>query len=681
MGEVYRATDTKLDRDVALKVLPAEMASHRERLERFRREAKALAALDHPGIVTVFSIEEADNIQFLTMQLVEGSSLDELIPANGLPPERIIEIGIELADALKSAHERGIVHRDLKPSNVMVTNEGRVKVLDFGLARIGGALADASAESALPTELLTREGVVMGTVPFMSPEQVSGKDIDHRTDLFSLGVILYEMAGGELPFQASSSAELASAILRDSPRPLDELRSDLPPHVVQVIERCLEKSPEARFSSAEEVRSGLRESGAEDRDLRDSGAPVECSSSGMQSEEGFWVAVLPFRYAGADADVAALAEGLTEEIVTGLSRFSYLRVVARSSLEAFAGGVDDVRAVGSELGARFLMQGSLRQGGAKLRVAVQLVDATTGAHLWAESYDRAFEPDSVFDLQDELVPRIVSTVADMNGILPRSMGEALRSRPPDQLPPYEAVLRSFAYFQRVTAEELAAAHEAVELAARTAPEYADAWALLALLSAQDYGQGFGVLDDPLGSGTVAARRAVECGPSNHLAYFSLAQVLFFRRERQAFRNAADKAVALNPMDGNSIAFMGELLIYLGDIDRGLELAGRAKELNPHHPGWYWYADYFNAYREGDYEAALEYASKANLPGHWGEAVAIGAASAQLGKLERAEKAVRKLLQLRPDFADTARTELGKWFAPEFVDQLIEGLRKAGLERR
>jgi TolB-like protein len=681
MGEVYRAIDTKLGRDVALKVLPAEMASRRERLERFRREAKALAALDHPGIVTVFSIEEADGVQFLTMQLVEGSSLDELIPADGLPPERIVEIGVELADALKSAHERGIVHRDLKPSNVMVTNEGRVKVLDFGLARIGGALADAPAESVLPTELLTREGVVMGTVPFMSPEQVSGKDIDHRSDLFSLGVILYEMAGGELPFQASSSAELASAILRDSPRPLGELRRDLPPHVVRVIERCLEKSPEARFSSAEEVRSGLRESGAGTPEVRSSADPVGRSSSGMQSDEGFWVAVLPFRYAGAVADVTTLAEGLTEEIVTGLSRFSYLRVIARSSMEGFSGGVDDVRAVGDELGARFVMQGSLRQAGTKLRVAVQLVDATTGAHLWAESYDRAFRPDSVFDLQDELVPRIVSTVADMNGILPRSMGEALRSRPPDQLPPYEAVLRSFAYFQRVTAEELAAAHEAVELAARTAPEYADAWALLALLSAQDYGQGFGVLDDPLGSGTVAARRAVECGPSNHLAYFSLAQVLFFHRERQAFRNAAEKAVALNPMDGNSIAFMGELLAYLGDVDRGLELAGRAKELNPHHPGWYWYADYFNAYREGDYEAALEFASKANLPGHWGEAVAIGAASAQLGELERAEKAVRKLLQLRPDFADTARTELGKWFAPELVDHLIEGLRKAGLERR
>jgi len=207
MGEVYRATDAKLGRDVALKVLPAEMASRPERLERFRREAKALAALDHPGI------------HFLTMQLVEGQPLDRLIPAGGMRLDLLRDAALGLADALAAAHDKGIVHRDLKPSNVMATAEGRVKVLDFGLSRISAAADRDSSGSQLPTDLHTREGVVMGTVPYMSPEQVAGREVDHRSDLFSLGVMLYEMATGQRPFRGDSSAEVASAILRDAPAP------------------------------------------------------------------------------------------------------------------------------------------------------------------------------------------------------------------------------------------------------------------------------------------------------------------------------------------------------------------------------------------------------------------------------------------------------------------------------
>ena len=206
MGAVYRATDTKLGRDVALKILPAEMAASPERLERFRREATALAALDHPDIVTVFSVEETDGVHFLTMQLVEGEPLDRLIPEGGQPADRILEIGTRLADALAAAHEKGIIHRDLKPANVMIANDGRVKVLDFGLARMTVAGEEMPGGSHLPTQLLTREGVVMGTVPYMSPEQVAGSTVDHRTDLFSLGVILYEMATGGRPFAGRSCA-------------------------------------------------------------------------------------------------------------------------------------------------------------------------------------------------------------------------------------------------------------------------------------------------------------------------------------------------------------------------------------------------------------------------------------------------------------------------------------------
>jgi TolB-like protein/class 3 adenylate cyclase len=408
-------------------------------------------------------------------------------------------------------------------------------------------------------------------------------------------------------------------------------------------------------------------------------AESRTDAGAVRADEGFWVAVLPFKYGGSNSDLTALAEGLTEEIVTGLSRFSYLKVISRSSTSRYANESVDVRSAGKELGARYVMEGSLRQAGTKLRIAVQLVDAVSGVHLWAENYERAFSPEAVFELQDELVPRIVSTVADMNGVLPRSMSETVRSRPLEELTPYEAVLRSFGYFERITAEELAAARSGLEVAVQKAPAYADAWAMLALLCVQDYAQGFKLQADPLTSGAAAARRAVEAAPSNHLAYFGLAQALFFQKEFQSFRNAADRAVALNPMDGNSIAFVGELLTYAGDWERGMALAERAKQLNPNHPGWYWYADFYNSYRQGDYRSALNFVLKANLPGHWGMQAAMAASYGQLGEHEAAGKALRDLLKLRPDFAATIRRDVEKWWEPEYRKHLIDGLRKAGLE--
>jgi TolB-like protein/tRNA A-37 threonylcarbamoyl transferase component Bud32/Flp pilus assembly protein TadD len=661
MGEVWRATDTKLGREVALKVLPAEMAESAERLDRFRREAMTLASLDHPGVVGVYSVEESDGVHFLTMQLVEGKSLDRIVPEGGMPLEQLLEIASALTEALAAAHDKGIIHRDLKPANVMVTKEGRVKVLDFGLAKITGPQSDEPLNSEMATDLHTREGVVMGTVPYMSPEQLSGRQVDQRSDIFSLGVILYEMASGERPYQGRSSVELASAILRDTPRPIGELRRDLPLGLVDVIGSCLEKSAADRWQSARDIRERLRGAGASTPAVQ---AKTAADPGDSLSDEGFWVAVRPFKVGGDDPDLDALADGISDEIVTGLSRFSYLRVVARGS------GVRD---------PRYLIEGSIRKAGTKLRLAVHLVDVTTGTHLWAETYERGFNPEAVFELQDDLVPRIVSTVADMNGVLPRSMGEALRNRPPDQLSPYQAVLRSFAYFSRLTAEELAAARSGLELAVKKAPAYTDAWAMLALLCAQEYGQDFNLLPDALAVGADAARRAVETGSSNHLAHFSLAQVLFFKKEFGAFRNAAERAAALNPMDGNSIAFLGELLTYAGDVERGLELAERAKQLNPHHPGWYWMPDFYHAYSQGDYSAALAVTLKMNLPGHIGMHMFEAACGGQLGRRETAAKALRSVLELRPDFADVARSIFVKWWNPDHVEHLIDGLRKAGLE--
>ena len=445
MGEVYRATDTKLGRDVALKVLPAEMAQDAERLGRFRREAKVLAQLDHPNIVTIYSVEESAGVHFLTMQLVDGQPLDRLIPQDGLPIERIVEIGSALADALAAAHEKGIVHRDLKPANVMVSHEGRVKVLDFGLAKDvrGSNLGDATLTSASQTQV----GVVMGTPAYMSPEQTFGRTLDHRTDIFSMGVVLHEMATGRRPFEGTSSAELVSAILRDNPPPVTDVRPELPSDLARIIRRCLEKDPRHRLQTARDLsnefrdlaRLGLRPAPVSASAAR---ATVAADSGASRTDEGFWVAVLPFKYSGASADLTALAEALSDEVVTGLSRFPYLRVIARSSTARYAGQVD-VRVAGKELSARYVMEGTLRQAGSRLRFAVQLVDTVSGAHLWAENYERAFSPENIFELQDDLVPRIVSTVADMNGVLPRSLSEAVRHRAPEQLTPYECVLAQF----------------------------------------------------------------------------------------------------------------------------------------------------------------------------------------------------------------------------------------------
>jgi TolB-like protein/Tfp pilus assembly protein PilF len=497
--------------------------------------------------------------------------------------------------------------------------------------------------------------------------------------------MLHEMATGRRPFEGNSSAELVSAILRDNPPSVTDVRSDLPSDLARIIRRCLEKDPRHRLQTARDVSNEFRDlSRQTSQKVAPATTPTSravptADSGAARAEEGFWVAVLPFKYSGGNADLTALAEGLTEDIVTGLSRFSYLRVIARSSTARYAHDAVDVRSAGKELGARYVMEGSLRQAGTKLRLAVQLVDALSGAHLWAENYERAFIPEDIFALQDDLVPRIVSTVADMNGVLPRSMIEAVRSLAPEQLSPYEAVLRSFGYLERITPEDLAAAWSGLELAVRKAPSYADAWAMLALLCVQEYGQGFNLQADSLTSGLNAARRAVEAAPSNHLAYFSLAHAFFFQKEFQSFRNAAERSVALNPMDGNSMAMLGALLNYAGDWERGLALAGRAKQLNPNHPGWYWFADFYNSYRQGDYRAALGFALKVNLPGHYGAHMMLAAAFGQLGERDAAGKALQDLLKLRPDIAAKVREHYEKWFAPEYVEQLIDGLRKAGLE--
>jgi eukaryotic-like serine/threonine-protein kinase len=683
MGEVYRATDTKLGRDIALKILPAEMAHDPERLARFRREAKTLAQLDHPNIVTIHSVEELGGIHFLTMQLVEGQPLDRLICAGGLPFERIVEIATTLGDALAAAHEKGIVHRDLKPANVMVSNDGRVKVLDFGLAKdIRAAnLSDATMTSDSRTQI----GVVMGTPAYMSPEQTSGRPLDHRSDIFSMGVLLHEMATGRRTFEGSSSAELVSAILRDTAPSVTDARPDLPSDLARIVRRCLEKDPRHRLQTARDFSNEFRDLA---RQTAQTGRPATASTSrpasfpdsgAVRIDEGFWVAVLPFKYSGSNVDVAAFAEGLTDDIVTNMSKFSYLRVIARSSTARYAQQAADVRTAATELGARYVMEGSIRQAGAKVRIAVRLIDAVSGASLWAETYDRMFSPETTLELLDDVVPRIVATVGDTQGILAHSMSEALRNRDPQSLTPSEALLRSFGFHQHVNAEEHLAGVTALEHAVKQAPDRADCWAMLGWLYRAEYTHGFNAQPDSMNRAITAARRAVNLAPSNQMAYAALASAHFYRREFGAFRAAAERALELNRMEGYTTAFLGMHFAFSGDWERGCALSLRSTQLNPNHPGWYWLPIVLNAYRQNEADRGLELALRINMPGLWTVQVALTVIYSQLEQMDQAHTTLRALLDLRPDFGAIAQQELSKWWQPDLAEQMLADLRKAGLD--
>ncbi|MGH9440929.1 MAG: protein kinase domain-containing protein, partial [Thermoanaerobaculia bacterium] len=409
MGEVYRARDSRLRRDVAIKVLPEQVAGNPELLARFEREARSLAAVNHPNIVTIYAVEEAEGIQFLAMELVEGKTLDLAIPSGGLSLARFFEIAAPLADALSAAHERGIVHRDLKPGNIMITGEGRVKVLDFGLAKIAEPDSDPNATD-MPTEsraLVTGEGKVFGTVAYMSPEQARGGKIDARSDVFSLGVVLYEMLTGDRPFTGASAVDLISSILRDKPTSVTEIRADLPPHVGRILRRCLEKNPRDRYQTSRDVFNELRDLQNETSVVPpvSPGPRVARAASGSQPgpavrTDDLRVAVLPFKISGADAEAASFADGLAENITTGLSRFRYLSVIAKDSADRLKGQAGDERTLGNEIGARYVLAGSVRKAGFAMRVSARLVDASTGAQLWAETYDRDLQSSGIFAAQD-----------------------------------------------------------------------------------------------------------------------------------------------------------------------------------------------------------------------------------------------------------------------------------------
>ena len=651
MGEVYRATDTRLGREIALKILPADVAADHDRVMRFHREARAAAALNHPNIVTLHSAEEIGGLHFLTMELVDGRPLDELIPTEGFSADRVVELATPLAEAVAAAHDKGLVHRDLKPANILVTSDGRVKVLDFGLAKDTRPVSqDGHTVTSLGS---TRAGLIMGTPLYMSPEQISGGAVDHRTDVFSLGIILFEMLTGHRPFQGASQADLAASILRDSPPKV--IRPDVPLPLVTVIEQCLAKPVGERLQSARLLAAGLRELS------RDS--PALPTTSARLLKDGFWIVVAPFHFRGADVNLETLAEGLTAEINASLSRFSYLRVIAAGS---------------SDRAARYVIDGGIRQAGSRLRLTVQLTDTIIGAQLWVETYERVLDADRIFDIQDDLVARIVSTCADPYGVLPRSIGDVVRGTEPARWSPYEALLHFFGYHQRLTAADHLAARQGLERAIEIAPRNADCWATLSIVYAHEYGHGFNPRPNPLERADAAARRAVDLAPGSHLAHQALSTALLFRKDITASVHEADRAIALNPFDAGCNAAMGANIAFAGDWVRGCALIEPSMDLNPHHPVWYRGMLSMKEYWSGNYIAAVNEAVKANAPYLFWLQILLAASHGQLGDQQAAAAAARAVTDQVPGFAVNARAILGTWLRPDLVKHLIQGLQKAGM---
>jgi serine/threonine protein kinase len=558
MGVVWKAQDLKLEREVAIKFLAEGSVDDPERRAFFEREAKAVAALSHPNIVTIFAVAEAEGTIFFTMELVDGQPLSKLLSPGGVTLDRFLEIALPLAGAVAAAHARGIIHRDLKPGNIMVDTTGTLKILDFGLARI---LPPVLQKVALDDDrTATVDSGFAGTIAYMSPEQLRSEPLDHRTDIFSLGIVLFEWATGRLPFSGKSTATTIAAILKDDPRPATELNPRLPRHLDRILRHCLEKEPRYRMASARDLREELEL-------LRQEGA-------GAPGDELPSIAVLPFADMSREKDQAYFCEGIAEEIINALCRVHGLRVASRTGSFQFKDSKVDLREVGHKLRVETILEGSVRKSENRLRITVQLVEAARGFHLWSESYDR--EMRDIFAIQQEIARSVVRALQVT--LSPQEKG-ALSEIPTRHVQAYDYYLKGRSFYYRYGRHDIEFALQLFSRATELDPEYAlaqaglaDCWSYIYLYSERQ--------DAVRLQAETAGRLAVGLAPESAQAQASFAVAMSLGDHKEEARAAFEKATRLDPGLFEAWYFYARHTFAGGDLPKAASLYEEAMRVRP-----------------------------------------------------------------------------------------------------
>ncbi len=579
MGVVYEAEDTSLGRRVALKFLPQELAQDTQALERFRREARAASALNHPNICTVYAIEQHEGQHFIAMELLEGQTLAQMIGRQPFALEQIFSLAIQISDALESAHAKGIVHRDIKPANIFVNTRGQVKILDFGLAKMEGvrrAAAGLPTASQLETgerrDDLTVPGVALGTVLYMSPEQARGQLADARTDLFSLGAVLYQMATGVLPFQGDTSAVIYEAILNRTPPPVTQVNPAMPPEFARIVDKALEKDRSLRYQTATDLKTDLSRL---KRDVDSGGRRAADSSGGRVPGEARLgqksVAVLYFENLSGVKEDEYFRDGITEDIITELSKIRGLNIFSRPTVLAYRDKTVTPAQIGQQLKAAYVLAGSLRRSGSRLRINAQLVDTQTDFPLWSERYDRELK--DVFEVQDEIARRIAEALRIR--LSPQEQAE-IAAKPTEDLQAYDLYLRGKSYARRLTRQDLEFALQMFENAVAQDPNFALGYASIANVCAQNY---YHYLRETswIGRAVAASQRAVALQPEQPEVLVAQAWILYASQQYDDAVRCARQAIERKRDCEGAYYLLGRALFASGRYQELVSIAEEAIE--------------------------------------------------------------------------------------------------------